>query len=502
MENFSRSLSKSKLIAYRQCHKRLWLEVHHPERKVESPATLQNFQIGHQVGDIARQIYDPENLGALIDIEALGFEQAFQRTAELLKAPQANPVFEAGCKAAGGLAFADVLLPIAGSGKNQWRMIEVKASTRVKPYHEDDIAIQSYIFRRAGISLSQVALAHIDNTWVYAGDEMYQGLLKEVDFTKEAFGREAEVESWIKQAHDIIATDLEPVMDVGPHCHSPYDCSFEAYCRKDEPKPDIPAQWLPRLQSKAPKQHIQQGNPEMADMPDALLNSLQQRVKTCTLNNQPFVDYAGAQKAMAEWRFPLLFLDFETIQFSVPYWPGTRPYQQVPFQYSLHCLTDAGELSHAEFLAQPDTMPAAALAEQLIRDCGKEGSIIAYNAGFERRCIYQLAEWVPEQATELKAIASRVVDLLPVARAHYYHPSQKGSWSLKQVLPAIVPELSYAELDGVQNGGMAQTAFAEWLHPATTKERQKTLTGQLLRYCALDTVALVKIWQFFAQKNE
>ncbi len=193
-----RTLSKSKLIAFRQCPKRLWLEVHRPGLREDSSATQASFASGHQVGDIAQRLYDPECKGALIDPQAEGFDAAFDRTQDLLKSSQ--PIFEAGFRAEGALAFADVMLPVRKGGKRAWRMVEVKSSTSVKDYHRDDAAVQALLARACGVPLSAIALAHIDSSWVYPGGDDYKGLLLENDLTEEAFAREDEVRGWIADA--------------------------------------------------------------------------------------------------------------------------------------------------------------------------------------------------------------------------------------------------------------------------------------------------------------
>ena len=154
-------------------------------------------------------------------------------------------------------------------------------------------------------------------------------------------------------------------------------------------------------------------------------------------------------------------------------------------------------MEHQGFLDLSGTDPSQTCAVDLIRLCGNKGPVFAYNAGFESRVIRELAERFPELATHLHAIVARLVDLLPIARRHYYHPSQHGSWSIKAVLPALCPDLSYAALDGVQNGNMAQTAYQEAIVPETTGERKAQIKEQLHEYCKLDTLAMVRIWQQF-----
>lgn len=495
-----RTFSKSKLMALRQCPKRLWLEIHRPDLREDSAATQASFRIGFQVGDIARQIYDPDECGAMIDIESEGFSQAFERSKELLQTPQT--VFEAGFSANGALAFADVMLPQKSDGKLVWHMVEVKSSTSVKDYHRDDVAVQSYVARAAGIPLASVALAHIDSSWTYPGDGDYRGLLKENDLTAEAFARVGEVESWIAMAQDIAAGELEPEVVAGDQCGSPFECGFYGYCTRNDPKPEYPVNWLPRITSDKIKTLADQGIIDMRDVPDALLNERQVRVKKQTSNKTVFFDRAATVEALAAYPLPAYFLDFETIQFAVPIWKGTRPYQQIPFQFSLHLLDESGALSQTPFLDLSGNDPSESFAHALLAACGHRGPVFVYNAGFETARIRELAARFPLLGNDLLAINDRVVDLLPIAREHYYHPSQEGSWSIKRVLPAVVPELRYDALDGVQDGGMAMDAFLEGIHPSTSKERKTEIEQQLLAYCCLDTYAMVRLWQVFAGRNE
>jgi hypothetical protein len=192
---------------------------------------------------------------------------------------------------------------------------------------------------------------------------------------------------------------------------------------------------------------------------------------------------------------------FETVSFAVPIWKDTRPYQQIPFQFSLHRLDQTGTQGHTAFLDLTDADPSAALAQSLIDQCGNEGPVFVYNASFETTRIRELAGRFPELATALNSIIERVADLLPIARNQYYHPSQHGSWSIKAVLPALCPELSYAQLDGVHDGNMAVEAFKEAIHPVTTPQRIQEIDHQLLEYCKLDTFAMVRLWQIFSGSN-
>lgn len=487
-------------MALRQCPKRLWLEVHRPDLREDSAATQASFQVGFQVGDIAQRIYDPEGLGVAIDLQNEEFNRAFERSAELLHSAQ--PIFEAGFSSAGALAFADVMLPEQKDGKQVWRMIEVKSSTSVKCYHRDDVAVQAFVAQSAGVPLEAIALAHIDSSWVYPGNEDYRGLLKENDLTAEAFSRTDEIKSWIAQAQSIAAEPFEPVTETGDHCGTPFECGFYNYCRRDEPKPEHPVNWLPRFSSTKAKELAIKDVYDLKDVPDDLLNDKQQRVKDYTLANEVFFDAAGAAADLAAHDLPAYFLDFETIQFAVPIWKGTRPYQQITFQFSLHTLAVSGQLEQTAFLDLSGNNPSEPFANALVGACGKQGPVYVYNAGFEKARIRELAERYPHLSESLLAINERVVDLLPIARERYYHPSQQGSWSIKKVLPSIVPELRYDALDGVQDGGTAMDAFLEGIHPNTSADRKAQIEQQLLDYCKLDTYALVRLWQVFAGRTD
>ncbi|MDO8263270.1 MAG: DUF2779 domain-containing protein [Gallionella sp.] len=494
-----RTFSKSKLLALRQCPKRLWLEVHRPDLREDSAATEASFQVGFQVGDIAQRIYDPEGQGVLIDVQSEGFSRAFERTTELLHTTQ--PIFEAGFSAGGALAFADVMLPEQMEGKQVWRMVEVKSSTSVKDYHRDDVAVQAFVAQSAGVPLQSMVLAHIDSSWTYPGAGDYSGLLKENDLTTEAFSRTEEVKAWIEKAQETSASPAEPATETGAHCDTPFSCGFYDYCSRDEPKAQYPVSWLPYFGAKA-QQLAEQGVIELADVPDDLLNPKQQRVKTHTLANTVFFDAAGAAADLSVHSLPAYFLDFETIQFAVPIWKGTRPYQQNTFQFSLHTLSASGQLDHTEFLDLSGGDPSEPFAQALIAVCGESGPVYVYNAAFETSRMSELAIRYPQFSVALLAINARVVDLLPIARERYYHPSQQGSWSIKKVLPAVVPELRYDALDGVQDGGMAMEAFLEAIHPDTQAERKNQIEQQLLAYCKLDTYAMVRLWQVFAGRTD
>ena len=501
MKELMRNLSKSNLLAFRQCPKRLWLEIHHPDYRVDSESAKARFAVGNQVGKIAQTLYDPKGTGQEVSRAKQDYDTAIDRTWSLLES--SRPIFEAGFATDGVQAFADVMLPLRKGGKKVWRMIEVKSSTEVKDYHRDDVAIQAFVALRSAVPLASVALAHIDSQWTYPGGNDYSGLLIEEDLTDEAFGRHAEVKAWVAEAQAIARKRREPAVCTGAHCGKPFECGFLSYCQMQGPQAEYPVRWLPGALRQELKSLIEHdGVIDMRHITDELLNERQQRVKAHTLSGTAYFDGPGAAADLSSHKLPALFLDFETIQFAVPIWKGTRPYQQIPFQFSLHRLGRNGSLEPQSFLDLSGNDPSKGFAEALIGACGERGPVFVYNAGFETARIRELAERYPRLKRSLLAINERVVDLLPVARDRYYHPSQQGSWSIKKVLPVVAPDLSYSDLDGVQDGGMAMKAFMEATASQTAATRKTQIKQQLLNYCALDTLAMVRLWQFFSGRTD
>lgn len=493
-----RLLSKSKLLSFRQCPKKLWLEIHHPDIALVSAATEASYAVGNAVGAVARQLYDPEGRGELVDVGRMGYESAFRRTRELLASAQ--PIFEAGFSTDGAMAFADVMLPIDKNGSLAWRMVEVKSATRVKEYYRHDAAIQAFVARCAGVQLESIAVAYVDKTFEYAGDKDYRALLREEDVTEETSSRDEEVRGWIGEAHGIVSQAAEPERATGDHCEDPFPCGFQAYCQSREQPVEYPVSWLPNVRTKALKTHLAGTQvTDLRQVPDELLNTVQQRVKVQTLSGQPYFDAERAATELLRHPLPAFFLDFETIGFAVPIWKGTRPYQPLTFQFSVHRLSESGALEHRDFLDLSGADPREALGDALIAACEKRGPVFVYSS-FEASRIEDLKKEFPRLKRPLSALLKRLVDLRPIAEQCYYHPSQEGSWSIKKVLPALTGR-GYEELDGVKDGGMAMEAYLEALEPGTAQERKREIDAELRAYCALDTEAMIEIWRVFSGNN-
>ena len=491
------TLSKSNLLSFRQCPKRLWLEVHGRHLMGAAGADTA-FTAGRSVGKVTRELYDPAGLGQLVDVGVLGVEAAIERTRELLAS--GRPVFEAGFAAEGASAFADVLLPVTEAGRLRWRLVEVKSSASVKDYHRDDAAIQAYVVREAGVPLESVAVATVNTNFVYLGDGQYEGLLVEEDVTDETLDREGEIQAWIADAQAVMLSSEEPLRPTGTHCSDPFDCGFLDYCRSREAPVEFPVSWLPRIATKRLKAFIAEEEiKELAEVPDDLLGPLQQRVKECTLKGEVFFDAVAAAEALTPLGWPAFFLDFETISFAVPIWAGTRPYQALTFQFSVHRVSSDGQMVHRDFLDLSGEDPREALTEALIEACEEEGPVFVYSS-FERSRIEELMEQFPDQAEALDELVGRLVDLRPIAEKCYYHPDQQGSWSVKKVLPTL-SDLEYETLDGVKDGGMAMAAYVEAIAPGTSAERKALIDAELREYCVMDTLAMVRIWEVFSGRK-
>lgn len=498
-------LSKSRLLAQLQCPKRLWLEVNSPLLKEDSATTQATYQVGNRLGEIARELFDTNGLGHTFDWKEQGFASVMAETQYQIentgkKLSRRAALFEAGFEAAGVRVFVDVLLPARSPEElPRWGIVEVKSASSIKDVYLDDAAIQYYAAMKAGLALDCIAIAYVDKTWVYKGDGWYDGLLKSEDVTQEIMGLVMGVADLVASAQLTLKRRTAPAIRTGPQCSTPYRCGFFEHCRSSEPTVTYPVTWLPNVRTKALVDHLAKPKiKDMRDVPDTLLNAQQLRVKKATLSGRKWLDVTGAARALAAHSAPCYFLDFEAIGDAVPRWEGTNPFQQIPFQFSLHAIGARGGLKHEAFLDLSGDDPRFKLAQALVKNCGSEGAVFVYYAAFEAGRLEEMADYFcdrPKLSKALRAIKARLVDLLPIVRDHFYHPSQQGSWSLKAVLPALVPALNYATLDGVKNGMGAQLAYAEAIDPSTSASRANALRRELLTYCKLDTFAMVEIWR-------
>lgn len=477
-------LSKSRLMSARQCLKRLHLEIHRPELAQYSPATQAAFDTGHAVGKLAQQIYGDED-AVVIPYDG-GMDHALRKTARLVGEGPRYPIFEATFQHGGVLVRVDALLPDGGA----WRIVEVKASTSVKEEHVFDCAAQRWVFEGLGHELSGMSLAHVDNTFVYGGGGDFDGLLTEADQMATTADLLPLIPEWIAAAQEAAGGE-EPGIGVGGQCYQPYECPFVRYCWPSGT--EYPVQGLGGSKAKL-GELIAEGYTDIRDVPAARLNEKQRRIRSVTRSGKA-EKLPGARDFVLSLDYPRYYLDFETIMPAIPVWPGTRPYETLPIQWSCHYEPGPGVLEHADFLDLGGYPPMRVLAESLIRAVGREGPVLVYT-NYEEKVLKGLVGRYPDLEAPLRAIIGRLTDLHRPTQQFYYHPAMAGSWSLKAVLPTIAEDMDYADLEGIQEGTKASESYLEAIDPATSAARKLQLERQLRAYCKFDTMAMVRLVEF------
>lgn len=482
-------LSKSHIVAWKQCPRRLWLQIHKSDLLEFSSAAESGFQIGYEVGEVAQGLFPN---GILIGNDD-DLSVALAATQAAMTAHPDSPIFEATFQHDGMLARADLLLPTPSG----YRMVEVKSSTSVKPYHLDDCAIQAWVLQQNGIALAAIELAHIDTAFVYRGDGNYQGLFHHEQLDEAVYPLVERVPGWIKAARSIL-TGMEPAIAPGAQCDDPFECPFKAWCNRTIAQPAQPEYSLDvfaRMRATTKDDLRGKGFEDALEVPEEYLNETQRRIQRVSQTGVAELTREAAD-TLAELPYPRYYLDFETINLAVPRWALTSPYStQVPFQWSCHIEREPGQLQHDMLLDVSGNDPRRACAETLITALGHEGPVLVYLEGFEKDQITELATLFLDLAPALLAINERIIDLLPMVKASYYHPHMQGSWPLKTVMSTVAPELDYAQLI-IENGGGVQVAYREIVHAHTAEARKQALTEGLRDYGTLATLAMVRLTWF------
>ncbi len=481
------NISKSKYIKGLQCHKALWLEKHKPELKADlSAQTEQIFATGHQVGELAKQLFPN---GVEIEFDAQNFPSMIAKTKAFVE-EGVSAIYEATFSENSVFAMVDILV----KNNNAWDIYEVKSSTRVKDPNIDDVSVQRYALSKV-LNVGRCYVVHINNSYIRQGELDIAQLFTIADVT-DRLKSIAEVALNLKEMQQMLG-GAEPVIEIGKHCDSPYSCDFKNHCWAHIPKPSVFN--LYRLKTDKKFAYAQQGKLSYQDLQHETLTKKQ----TVQISGQEFIDTKKIKQFVNSAQFPINFFDFETFQNAIPRLDKQNPYGQIPFQYSLHILAENGDLTHKEFLGDESTDPRECLIGKMIEDITPTGTIIAFCQGFEKGVITKLAEFSPENKQALLALNRRFIDLLvPFRELGYYHPNFNGSFSLKSVLPAMFPnddELDYKQLGQVQNGSDAMEIFAN-LYLEKDPEKVQQIRVDLLKYCRLDTLAMVRIWQALIEK--
>lgn len=483
--------SKSKFVLFHGCHKRLWLEYYKKEEKIEVNNETQLIN-GNLIGDLAMGLFGDYYLAETPDndlsLQALNTENAIKN--------DVNVICEAAFLYQNHYCAVDILV----KDGDAYSVYEVKSTTHVEPHYHYDLAYQYFVLSNCGIKINRLYLVHINNEYVFKEEFNLNEYFKINDLTSSVKEKYDEVLNLLEEADEILSSNVEIPSIICSQCNKYGGCPFLAYCKKYNNIPLTNSVFdLYRNISK-----VKQISNNIKTFSDLLSNNIklseiQKRQIEFALNDvkDTYIDKIKVKEFLDSFKFPLYFFDFETYQDLIPKYDGCRPYQQIPFQYSLHILYEDGRIEHKEFLGDGINNPMFDIVEAMIKDLGDNGSIVAYNDSFEKGRIKELAHLVPNYKNKLYSFIDRFVDLADVFQKGYcYNKAMGGSFSIKSVLPALFPndeELNYKNLEGVHKGDEASAAYLA-LSKMDLEEYNKTRRN-LLAYCKLDTYAMVKIYQ-------
>lgn len=489
------NFSKSKYCGLWQCPKIAWLRKYKPDEITVDGSVITRMEEGNVVGDLAMGLF-----GDFVEVTAYNGDKI--DLSKMIKNTKAEiekgtPVI---CEASFDFNGLYCAVDILRKENDGWAIYEVKSSI-----HEDklvyaaDVAYQKYVLESCGVNVTGTYLVCLNNEYIFDGVLNIQELFKITDISESVFFESATIKTNLNVAEMILKSEEEPPIDLSTACNNPYRCSFWKYCAKEIPTPSVFD--LYRMSFSKKIDYYKKGKIRYEDLINEpkITNDKQLRQMSFYLKEQGiYIDKAGIDAFLDTLSYPIYFLDFETVQPVIPAYIGTKPYAQIPFQYSLHYIEkEGGELKHKEFLAESGTDPRRALAERLCEDIPMNVCVTAYNKAFECTRIKELAETFPDLAEHLLNIKDNIKDLLePFQSGYYYNKSMGGSFSIKSVLPAIFPDdsaLNYKNLEQIHNGGEAMSIFPKIKD--MPKEEQESTRHNLLKYCELDTYAMVKVWE-------
>lgn len=464
-------LSKSKYLLGLQCPKLLWLSVHQPELIPEPDRKLQfRFDQGHEVGQLAKKLY-PNG----IDIPDEDFEANLKQTKELIK--EKKPLFEPAFKISELYSRADILVPI----QDEWDLVEVKSSTEVKEVNIHDVSFQKYCYELANLKIRKCFIAVINNEYVKHGEIDPKHFFKIVDVTTEVEDISEGMGDRIVEMKKLLKQTKYKEVSIGAKCSDPYDCQLRDICWKDIPKNSVFDLYRG---NKLAEELYSKGIVKIEEIPNNIKLSDKQQIQK---ENRINIHKEAIKHFLATIQEPIYYLDFETFQTSIPLYDGTKPYQHIPFQFSLHIQ----DKKHEYFLAGGKQDPRQDFLKALKNVIGDKGSIVAYNQSFEANILKQLQKAYPKEKW-ITNVLDRLVDLLtPFRNFSYYNPEQQGSASIKAVLPALIGK-GYEDLD-IKEGGDASLAFLDITFEKLSKEEKQILRTNLEKYCERDTEAMVWI---------
>ena len=486
MTNSRHILSKSTFMRGLQCPKSLYLNKYHRELRDKLDVSQEAvFHTGKMVGELACGLF-PGGVNASPP-DPFHYQESVQLTRKLI-AEGTEVIYEAAFQYDQVLAVVDILVR-AG---DKWKAFEVKSSTSVKEPFLWDVALQYHVVSGYDIELEDFFITHINNQYVRQGELDLQQLFSLISVITQAQELLPLVEEKISVSKAVLAGSEIPEIDIGPYCSDPYDCDFKGHCWTHIPDDSIFT--VARLGKKKKFELYDGGTIRIEDIPETFpLNSTSKSHVDCHVHNRSIIEKDRIGSFVKSLSYPLYFLDFETISSAIPPFDNTRPYQAIPYQYSLHIKSSPqSDLDHTGFLADAGTDPRLPLIESLLSDTSEPGDILAYNSSFEATRIKELAEQFPEYKTDLMALSSRLKDLmLPFQKRYYYTPEMRGSYSIKAVLPALVPDMRYDDLE-VSDGIQAMEVYRR-LEDEKDPRRVAEIRDALWEYCKLDTLAMVLI---------
>jgi hypothetical protein len=477
----NRTISKSKYLSGLQCRKLLWTQYNAPDLIPEPDAAKQAiFDTGHEVGNLAKCLYpDGEEVPWSRDLA-----ETAASTRDLLR--RRKPIFEASFEFDGRYCRADIMVPVDGDA---WDLYEVKSATKVKDINLADVAFQADTVECTGVKLDRLYLMHLDTSYVRCGAIDPHGLFVAQDVTAQARALQPDVAAAVASMHAVIAGGC-PEVPIGVHCSAPYDCDLWNRCSAF--LPEFAVTQLYRARKLKVFDLVARGITALAEVDPGDLNPNQLVQQKAVSARQPHVQREPIRAWLNGLEYPLHVLDFETMNPAVPLVDGTRPYQHVPFQLSLHIVDHAGaEPRHVEYLAETTDDPRPALIEAL-RNIGPDGTILAYHMSFEQGVIKKLAEDFPDHTAFLRGLDSRFMDLITPFTSFWFHDAkQRGSCSLKAVLPTLTDK-TYEGM-AIAEGSQAMREFQRVVFTDVEGSEKNRILQALRDYCRQDTQALIDI---------
>lgn len=478
-------LTKSRYLAGLQCSRRLWLNVHEPAEWKE-PEAGSPEDIGRELGQMARLLF-PD--GILVSEEPWKHAKAMARTNALMANPSVPAIFEAAFEHGGIRIRVDILERLS---QGNWGLCEVKSSGEVKDYHYDDIAVQVFVLCHLSVHLAAIEIIHVDKDYVRGlGEICWPSFFRRVDVRTEVESRLEGIEARLAEQKTCLALSQRPEIEPDGHCHQPVTCEHWEGCTAS--KPDDWVFHMPNLSSKSCAELQALGIESIAMIPDDFsLTPRQAIIRNVVRTGRPYVA-SDLPECLRGFGPPAFYFDLESFMPAVPLYPGTRPYQVIPFQWSLHELDASGKISHQGFLASADSDPRRSFAETLIAALSESDLPIIVYSSYEETRLKELAEAFPDLASSIHGIIDRLVDLLPVVRGTTYYPNFNFSFSIKAAAPALCPDITYDDLDEIADGGAASTAFWLMASGRTDAKAPAHLRRSLQRYCHRDTWAMVRL---------